>query len=310
MAESKTAVTAAFCGNSAFAVLKGIAAATTGSAAMLAETFHSIADSGNQLLLYLGLRLAKRPPDAHHPFGHGRDVYFWAFVVSMMLFTVGGALSIWEGIRRLREPVESTSPMWAFGVLAGGALFEGFAWAVAWRTLSKDRAGRPLRPYLRDNRDPTVLTVLLEDTAAMTSIALAAGGLALSLMTVNPVWDALASLVIGVILLAVALILAVENYSLLLGEAAPRAVQREIQRVVEEDPATRELRAQRTMALGPEEFLVVVEVVFTPDLETADVEAAVLRLETAIIEAAHGATRRALVVIEPASSRKDRRRAA
>src|SRR5437763_15594548 len=117
MAESKSAVAAAFVGNAALALLKGVAAASTGSATMLAETFHSIADTGNQALLFLGMRLARRPPDDTHPFGHGRDVYFWAFVVSMMLFTVGGAFSIGEGFKRYRAPVETGPPGWAFGVL-------------------------------------------------------------------------------------------------------------------------------------------------------------------------------------------------
>lgn len=310
MAESKTAVTAAFLGNAALAVLKGVAASLTGSAAMLAETFHSVADTGNQALLFLGLRLAKRPPDAHHPFGHGRDVYFWAFVVSMMLFTVGGAFSIWEGVHRFRAPVLGASPAWAFGVLAGGFVFEGASLVVAFRALGAARGGRPLGEFWRDTRDPTLLTVVLEDTAALISLAVAALGLALSLATGDTSWDAGASVVIGGVLLAVAVVLALENYSLLLGEAAPPTVEREIRQVVEADRAVQGLRALRTMALGPEEFLVVLEIVFARDLETADVEAAVRRLETAVIDAARGGTRRALVVIEPAPPMKRHRRRA
>jgi cation diffusion facilitator family transporter len=310
MAESKTAVVAAFLGNAALVILKGVAAATTGSAAMLAETFHSVADTGNQALLFLGLRLAKRPPDAHHPFGHGRDVYFWAFVVSMMLFTVGGAFSIWEGIHRLRAPAPGGSPAWAFGVLAGGVVFEAGSFVVAFRTLSATRRGRPLGDYWRDTRDPTLLTVLLEDSAALVSLALATGGLVLSLVTADPIWDAVASLLIGGVLLAVAVVLALENYSLLLGEAAPASVEREIRRLVGADAAVEGIHALRTMALGPGELLIVLEVVFARELAAPEVEAAVRRLETAIV-AGVGRTRRSLVVIEPAPPKKgDIRRAA
>ena len=260
--ESKTAVIAAFAGNAALAVLKGMAAGFTGSAAMLAETFHSVADTGNQVLLFLGMRLAKRPPDARHPFGHGRDVYFWAFVVAVMLFT------------------------------------------VAFRSLSQVRAGRGLAEYWRDSRDPTLVTVLLEDTAALISLLLAATGLTLSHMTGRAIWDSTASLVIGCVLLVVAGILALENYSLLLGEAAPPRLEREIRRLVQADAAVVGLQALRSMALGPHEFLVALEVVFARDLGTTEIEAAVRRLERAIIGALRGGTRRALVVIEPASPKR------
>ena len=303
--ESRVAVVAAFAGNAGLAVLKGIAAAFTGSAAMLAETFHSIADTGNQALLFLGMRLAKRPPDARHPFGHGRDVYFWAFVVAVMLFTVGGAFSIWEGTRRLLHPVEQDASAWAFAVLAGGFVFEAGSFAVAFRSLTKVRAGRPLVEYWRDSRDPTLVTVLLEDTAALVSLGLATAGLVLSRTTGQSFWDAAASLTIGAVLLVVAGILALENYSLLLGEAAPPRLQREVRRVVGADEAVAAVRALRTMALGPREFLVALEVVFARDLDAVEIEAAVRRLEGAIIAAFHGETRRALVVIEPASPERE-----
>jgi len=309
--ESKTAVIAAFAGNAALAVLKGMAAGFTGSAAMLAETFHSVADTGNQVLLFLGMRLAKRPPDARHPFGHGRDVYFWAFVVAVMLFTVGGAFSIWEGVRRLLHPIEQASSAWAWGVLGGGFVFEALSFTVAFRSLSQVRAGRGLAEYWRDSRDPTLVTVLLEDTAALISLLLAATGLTLSHMTGRAIWDSTASLVIGCVLLVVAGILALENYSLLLGEAAPPRLEREIRRLVQADAAVVGLQALRSMALGPHEFLVALEVVFARDLGTTEIEAAVRRLERAIIGALRGGTRRALVVIEPASPKRgDGRRAA
>src|ERR1051325_2982648 len=300
--ESKLAVIAAFAGNAALAVFKGVVAALTGSAALLAETFHSVADTGNQTLLFLGMRLAKRPPDARHPFGHGRDVYFWAFVVSMMLFTVGGALSIWEGARRLGHPAESVSSTWAFVVLGAGFVFETGSFVVAARSLARVREGRSLVEYLRDSRDPTIVTVLLEDTAALISLALATAGLLVSRMTGNPRWDAIASLVIGLVLLVGGGVLALENCSLLRGESAPPRIERAIRRVIDDDDAVVALHALRTMALGPHEYLVAAEIVFAPDLTTSGLEGAVRRLEQRIVDALHGQTRRSLVVLAPASA--------
>jgi cation diffusion facilitator family transporter len=222
--ESRTAVLAALAGNLALAVLKGISAALTGSAAMLAETFHSVADTGNEILLLVGLRLGRRPPDAVHPFGYGKNVYFWAFVVSVMLFTVGGAFSIWEGVHKLRVPGEPGSLRWAFAVLAGAFVFESFSLAVAIRSLRRAKGDTPLGEFWVESRDPTLTTILLEDSSALLSIVLAAGGLTLGVLTGRSTWDALASLAIGLLLIAVAVVLALENYSLLLGEAAPRDV--------------------------------------------------------------------------------------
>jgi divalent metal cation (Fe/Co/Zn/Cd) transporter len=228
-------------------------------------------------------------------------VYFWAFVVAMILFTVGGAFSIWEGARRLLHPIEQASSAWTWSVLGAGFVFEAVSFTVAFRSLSRVRAGRGLAEYWRDSRDPTIVTVLLEDAAALISLLLAATGLMLSHRTGSAIWDATASLAIGCVLLVVAGILALENYSLLLGEAAPPRLEREIRRFVQADAAVVGLRALRTMALGPHEFLVALEVVFARDLAATEIEAAVRRLERAIIGALRGGTRGALVVIEPAS---------
>src|SRR6266481_1386292 len=164
MAESKTAVTAALLGNAALAVMKGVAAASTGSAAMLAETFHSIADTGNQVLLFVGMRLSERPPDRAHGFGHGKDVYFWAFVVSLLLFSLGGAFSIWEGLHKLLGGGEHDGTVWwSYAVLAAGFVFESISLCVALRALRKAMGKKSLRGYWRDNRDPTLPTVRSEE---------------------------------------------------------------------------------------------------------------------------------------------------
>src|SRR3954468_17995923 len=296
--ESKTAVLAALIGNLALAILKGVSAALTGSAAMLAETFHSIADTGNQALLFVGMRMARRPPDEDHPFGHGKNVYFWSFVVSMMLFTLGGAFSIWEGLRKVMSPADAQPMRWAFVVLAGAFVFESISLLIATRSLRQLKGDRSLREYIAENRDPTLLTVLFEDTSALISLVLAGAGLALTELTGRMVWDGVGSPAIGLLLVAVAGVLAVENHSLLMGESAPRDVLERIVRTARADSAVARVLGLRTMHLGPEALLVVLQVDFHDALSAADVERATERLRGAVAEAAGEAGKRRLVVIE------------
>jgi cation diffusion facilitator family transporter len=300
--ESRTAVLAALLGNLALAILKGVSAALTGSAAMLAETFHSIADTGNQALLFVGMRMAKWPPDEDHPFGHGKNVYFWSFVVSVMLFTLGGAFSIWEGIRKVLHAGAAQPMRWAFFVLAGAFVFESISLTVAARSLARLKGERSLWEYITENRDPTLLTVLLEDSSALISLGLAGVGLTLTEITGRMVWDGAASLAIGVLLVAVAVVLAVENHSLLTGESAPRDVLERILAAARTDPAVGRVLGLRTMHLGPEALLIVLQVDFRDALGAADVEAATERLRGTVAEAAGEAGKRRLVVVEPAAA--------
>jgi cation diffusion facilitator family transporter len=297
--ESRTAVVAALLGNGALVILKGIAAAVTGSAAMVAETFHSVADTGNQALLLLGQHHSRRPPDETHPFGYGRSVYFWAFVVSMMLFTVGGAAAIGEAIRTYLHPHEHESFAWAYGVLAGAFIFEGVSFVVAARTVKRVQGRRPFGTFWRDSRDPTLLTVLLEDSAALASIVIAAAGIAIGQVTGNARWDAAASAVIGLILLAVAVLLAFENYSLLIGETASPEVQRRIRDVVTGDPDVAALASLHTMHLGPNALLTVVGVRFRDDLTTPELTGAVTRIQENIRAVLGDETTSRMIVIEP-----------
>ena len=297
--ESKTAVVAALCGNAALSVLKGLSATTTGSAAMLAETLHSIADTGNEALLLLGMRAARRPPDERHPFGHGKNVYFWAFVVSVMLFTVGGAFSVWEGVRKLLHGGEHAMSLWAYAILTGAFVFEAASLAVAVRSLRRVQAGRSLAEFWRETRDPTLLTVLLEDTAALAAVVVAAGGLALAQATGSPVWDAIASLVIGVILLAVAVVLALENHSLLIGERAQEDVERMIRDALARDAAVVSIDRIRTMHVGPHEIIAMLTVRLRDDLTATDVVGAIARLHALIEAALARDVRPGFVAIEP-----------
>jgi len=297
--ESTTAVIAALAGNAALALLKGVTAAVTGSAAMLAETFHSLADTGNQVLLLVGIRLSQRPPDAKHPFGHGMNTYFWAFVVSGMLFTVGGAFAIWEAVHKFAEPALQAASPAAFFVLAGAFVFEALSLGVAVHSARRESAGMPLVRFVRETRDPTVSTVLLEDSAALLSIVVAAAGLTVSYVTGDPRWDAVASGVIGVLLIAVASFLAYENYSLLLGEAATAELEQTVRAPLEADPAVRRLVSLHTMHLGPAAVLVSARVWFRRELTATQIEDAVRRLEDAVGAAVPGTSRR-MIVIEPA----------
>jgi len=297
--QSKTAVVAALAGNAALALLKGATAAMTGSAAMLAETFHSLADTGNQVLLFVGMRLSRRPPDRAHPFGYGMNTYFWAFVVSAMLFTLGGAFSIWEAVHKLLQPPAHVASPGAFFVLAGAFVFEAMSLGVALHSVHTERRGEPLLRFMREARDPTLPTVLLEDSAALLSILVAAAGLALAQRTGDPRWDAAASAAIGLILIAVATFLAYENYSLLLGEPATPEQEEAIRARLAADPAVRDVVSLHTMHLGPTAVLVSARVWFGPELTARQIEEAVLRLEDAARAALPG-TRRRMILIEPA----------
>jgi cation diffusion facilitator family transporter len=292
---------AALLGNGSLAVLKGVAAAATGSAAMLAETFHSIADTGNQGLLFLGMRLGARPPDRRHAFGHGKDVYFWAFVVAVILFSLGGAFSIWEGIRKyLHGGEHGESVAWAYGVLAGGFVFESISLGVAIRALVRAKGEQTLRQYWRENRDPTLPTVVLEDFAALASLLIAAVGIWLTQRTGSPLWDAAASGAIGLMLVAIAIYLAIENYSLLIGEAAPERLEARIRAVVEGDRDVERAVDLRTMHIGPHDILVVLGLQFRATLTGPQVQAAIGRLQQAVKAAVGESTHARLIVIEPA----------
>ena len=300
MVESKRAVMAALVGNGALALLKGVAAAATGSAAMLAETFHSLADTGNQVLLFLGMRLSTRPPDRTHPFGYGKDIYFWSFVVAIMLFTLGGAFSIWEGVRKLLHASGGhVALVWAYAVLAGAFAFEATSLAVAVHALGQAMAERSLGEYWRDNRDTTILTVVLEDSAALLSLGIAASGLWLSHHTGSGVWDALASGAIGLILIVVAILIAVENHSLLIGERAPEGVERLVRALVTEDPEVVHLGDLRTMHIGPDDILIALGVQFRHGPGAPPVEVSIERLQGTIENALGGSTNARLIVIEP-----------
>lgn len=284
MAESKIAVLGAVAANGGIAVAKYAAAAFTGSSAMLSEAFHSTIDMGDGLLLLFGQHRAKRPPDKAHPFGHGRELYFWAFVVAVMIFGVGGGLSIYEGVDHVIRPREVTEGIWNFVVLGIAFVFEGISWVISFRTLRKRWKETPMTEVIRETKDPTVIAVLLEDSAALLGILVAFGGVSLSMALHSPIPDGVASVIIGLILCGTALVLAREAKGLLVGEAASRHTQERIREVLDNEQDVAKVGGMLTMQLGPNEILVNAQVHFKEELEGDDLRAAVHRLSRQLRE--------------------------
>ena len=301
---SRSVIYAALAGNTAIAVIKFAAAGFTGSAAMLSEAIHSVVDTGNQLLLLFGLRRAAKPADARHPFGYGLQLYFYTFIVAVLIFGVGAVVSIRHGIEKVQHP-SSIEHAWVNYVVLGlGVLFEGAVWVVALRAFNAERAGRPWILAIRSSKDPTVFTVLFEDTAALAGLAVALLGVFLSEALDAPVIDGIASLVIGAILAVTAFFLASESESLLTGEAASYDTRRGINRIARAEAGVVGLNQARTMHFGPNEVLVVLSLDFDDALPAGEVERIVTRIEQKI-KGAHSDV--AQVFIEAQSFAADRR---
>jgi cation diffusion facilitator family transporter len=248
-------VYAALAGNLAIAVTKFIAATLTGSSAMWSEGIHSLVDSGNQALLLYGMKRAERPPDARFPFGYGKEVYFWSFVVALLVFAAGAGLSLYEGVRHLGTPKQIANPIINYVVLGLALVLEGAPWLAAYRQFGRMRGKRGIVEGVKRGKDPTVLAVLFEDSAAIAGLVVAFAGIALYQITGNPMFDAAASIVIGLILAATAMWLAFETKGLLIGESANREVVAEIRRLAEHYPEVERVNEVLTMHMGPEYIL-------------------------------------------------------
>lgn len=282
MADSRSAVIAALLGNSAIAVAKFVAALVTGSAGMLAEAFHSVADTGNQLLLLRGMAVARKGRSVQHPFGRGKEVYFWSFMVAVMLFVGGGVLAVQRGIDALHHPHEVTNFMASFVVLGVAIVVEFLSFRVARREFNRERGSRQLWRSLRSTKDTSVLVVLLEDSAAMLGLIIAGTGLLLTIMTGRSMWDGIASILIGALLGLVAVLLASETKELLVGEAATRADRSAIRAAVLSVGDVKAVGRLLTMHLGPEEVLVNVEVDLQDGFTGGEATDVVRRIEGAI----------------------------
>jgi cation diffusion facilitator family transporter len=275
------AVYGALLANIGIAVAKFVAAGVSGSSAMVSEAIHSAADSSNQLLLLLGLKLSRRPPDERHPYGHGKELYFWSLIVAIVLFGVGGGMSIYEGFVHLRYPEPMKDPTVTFIVLGVALVFESASLTVAVRQLRKrDRGRGSLWWAVRRSKDPSVFMVVGEDAAAVLGIAMAFSGVLASHLTGSPTYDGLASLGVGAVLCTVAVLLAMESRALLIGESTDPELLRSIAELTCSDEAVRRIGKPLTMQLGPDELLLNLDVDFRAGLSGDEIKSAVARIES------------------------------
>ncbi|HEY2964036.1 MAG TPA: cation diffusion facilitator family transporter [Pyrinomonadaceae bacterium] len=282
------AVLGALFANGVIAVLKLIAAFITGSSGMMAEALHSVADTTNQIFLLLGLRFYKRPASDKHPFGYGKERFFWSFIAAIFIFGVGATYAIYEGIAKMRHPHPPTNLGWAYAVLAGSFALESGSIALALYQEVKEahHEGLSFRDYLRESKDPTAKTVLFEDSAALIGIIIAALGLLLTEHQVGgsagAYWDGLASIVIGLVLAVVAFALARTSRALLLGEAASAKDVAAIQQAIESHPNVERVVELLTMHLAPKQILINAHVQLRPNLLTDDIVRSIQEIEERI----------------------------
>ncbi len=276
------AVYGAAAANLGIALAKFVAAAITGSSAMLSEGIHSVVDTGNQLLLLVGIRQSHKPADRNHDFGHGKELYFWSLVVAIVLFGVGGGLAFYEGIEHVLNPHPIEDPIVSYVVLVVAFVLEASSWTIAMRELRAQGSGGSLRREVLSSKDPSVVTVLLEDSAALLGLIAAFSGILLAQLTGDPRFDGFGSIVIGGVLTVVALFLAAESRGLLVGERADDQTVNRIRRVVAFDDGVKEVVGVRTMHLGPNEILVNATVKFAGS-SAADVDATIARVKKDLV---------------------------
>ncbi len=276
------AIIAALLANLAIAVAKFVAFVFSGSSAMLAESVHSLADTGNQGLLLLGGRKSRRKADEQHPFGYGRERFVYAFVVSIILFSIGGVFSLYEGIEKIQHPHALENPWIPIGVLVFAIVAESFSFRTAIKEANHVRGTQSMIAFIRHSKSPELPVVLLEDFAALIGLVLALSGVGLTILTGNPLFDALGTIAIGVLLVLVAIALGIETKSLLVGEGASPADASKIRDAINASPEVEALIHMKTLYLGPEELLVGAKVAFAKTKKLADVAASINTLEAAI----------------------------
>jgi cation diffusion facilitator family transporter len=281
---SKKVIYAALIGNSLIAVTKFVAAAITGSSAMLSEGIHSLVDTGNQVLLLYGLKRSQRPPDGRFPFGHGKEIYFWSFVVALLIFAVGAGVSIYEGIKHMQHPEPISNPIINYVVLGLAMIFEGFAWYFAFKEFNSVKGNRSYVQAVRQGKDPTLFVVLFEDSAAMLGLIVAFVGILLAQTTGQLWWDGLASIGVGIILAGTAIWLAYETHSLLIGEAADSATIRGIRALAQSGAGVLHVNEILTLHMGPDFILVTISIEFADDLSSNDMEKHIGELDRSIKE--------------------------
>jgi cation diffusion facilitator family transporter len=279
MAESRLTIHAAIVANVLVAATKFAVAGITGSSAMLSEGVHSTVDTFNGVLLLVGLRLSRRPATPEHPFGHGKELYFWSLIVAVLIFGLGGGVSFFEGIQHIRHPEPMRDPAWNYVVLAVAAVCEGVSFTVALRQFLKQAGPTPFWEAIHRSKDPTTYTVLAEDAAALAGLAIAAAGIALSHGLDMPVLDGAASLLIGVLLASVAVLLTWESRGLLIGEGVRPETASAIRALALAQPGVRDVGRVLSMYVGPDDALVTMDLDFDEGTAAADAGRAIAEVE-------------------------------
>ena len=281
---SKIGLYGALAANIAVAVVKFIAASVTGSSAMLSEGIHSTVDSSNELLLLWGIHKSKKPADEIHPFGYGQELYFYTLIVSVLIFGLGGGMSVYEGVMNITHPVATADPTWNYIVLGCSAVFEGISLVIPLRKFTKANGSAHFWHKLRASKDPAFFVIIFENGAALAGLFIAFCGVFFSHYFHLPVLDGASSILIGLVLAFVAIILIIESRNLLIGESATKEKIKAIYEIVDADPDVIKLNSPLTMQMGPDELLLALDVKFKNDLTSGDLTTAVQRLEKNIRE--------------------------
>ena len=280
--ESTRAVIAAIAGNLAIAVCKFVAAGFSGSAAMLAEAIHSLVDTGNDGLMLYGLRRSTKPADEDHPFGYGHELYFWTLVVGILIFGLGGGMSVLTGILHVMNETTTEASVWSYAVLAIAAVFEGISWWFGYRAFRSEQQGRGVVETIQISKDPTTFSVLLEDSAALAGLAIAFVGIFMSHQLGMPWIDGASSIVIGVLLCLIALVMVYESKGLLIGEGVTKETAHGVRALIAAESDVESIGKLGTLYLGPEDVMLAVEVRFRRDGSVADTRHAIGRMSNAI----------------------------
>ncbi|MDO7850370.1 cation diffusion facilitator family transporter [Hymenobacter convexus] len=300
---SKLAIYGAIAANVAIAASKFVAAYFTGSSAMLSEGIHSLVDSGNGLLILHGVRQAEKPADKRHPFGRSKELYFWALIVAILVFSVGGGMSLYEGIEHLKHPAPISDPTWNYWVLGLSLLFEGISCFLAFKAFNADRGDAGFWATLRRSKDPSVFAILLEDLAALLGLLIALAGVYLGHLLNNPYLDGAASIAIGVLLVCVALFLIYKTKRLLVGTGVDDETVDAIEALVRAQPNIDQVGPPLTSYLGPADVVLALDVEFSHQLTSEEIELAIDQLQD-VIRAEYPEMKRIFVEAKSLSSRE------
>jgi len=282
--ESRLAIIAAIAGNIAIAITKFVAAGLTGSSAMLSEGIHSLVDTGNGGLMLLGIHKSQQAPDFEHPFGHGKELYFWSLIVAIAIFAVGCGMSFYEGVNHLIHPEPLTNAVWNYVVLGFAFVFEGTSWVFGWKVFRSARGKRGIFEAIHKSKDPSTFMVFFEDSAALLGLVIAFIGIFVGQQTHSPYADGVASIMIGLVLGCVSFFLAYESKGLLIGEGVDRETLRRLRTLVEKDDAVEHVSRLLTMHFGPHEVLLTLEVKFRDELSMVGVRNAIRRIHKSVQE--------------------------